>query len=106
MLLNSVIKAGFQSLQLVCTDFMSFLPVPCLHRCIQTLGQFAIQKDDLNISLTTISLIWNVADFVRVKRASLLEKLQSSQTTQTESVEIIDSLWLALLSEVGKVECQ
>jgi hypothetical protein len=44
LLFLTVIKAGFQSLQLICTDFMSFLPVPCLHRCIQTLGQYAIQK--------------------------------------------------------------
>ena len=100
---NTVIKAAFQSLQLVCTDFMSVLPLSCLHRCIQTLGQFAMQKDDLNISLTTISMIWNVADFVRVKRTSLLEKLISRQSSQTESADMIDALWLALLAEVGKI---
>src|SRR5271156_4139468 len=33
-------------------------------------------KDDFNISLTTTSLIWNMADFVRLKRATLIEKLQ------------------------------
>lgn len=70
---SKLIKSGFESLQLICNDFMDCLPEGCLIRVIESLYQFCEQKQDLNISFTSISLFWNVADHLKqaLKQASV-----------------------------------
>ncbi|RMZ53764.1 hypothetical protein APUTEX25_003903, partial [Auxenochlorella protothecoides] len=46
---------GFQAVQLVAGDFAAGLGAARLRRCLE---------EDVNVSLTTISLLWNVADLV------------------------------------------
>ena len=54
---DSLVRAGFQSLQLVVADFLSFLPAVCLPFCLEVTGQYGLQGQDLNISLTSIGLL-------------------------------------------------
>ena len=58
---DNLVRAGFQSLQLVVADFLSFLPAVCLPFCLEVTGQYGLQGQDLNISLTSIGLLVRVA---------------------------------------------
>lgn len=50
-----LIRPAFNSLQLICSDFLSSLPNYCFIILIDTLQKFCSQDDDLNISLTVSS---------------------------------------------------
>ena len=47
-----LIRSSFNSLQLICSDFLSSLPNSCFIILVDTLYHFCTQDDDLNISLT------------------------------------------------------
>lgn len=47
-----LIRSSFNSLQLICSDFLSSLPNSCFIILVDTLYDFCTQDDDLNISLT------------------------------------------------------
>lgn len=47
-----LVRSAFNSLQLVCSDFLSSLPSSCFLILVDTLYHFCTQDDDLNISLT------------------------------------------------------
>lgn len=47
-----LIRSAFNSLQLICSDFLSSLPTSCFIILVDTLYNFCTQDDDLNISLT------------------------------------------------------
>lgn len=53
---------AFQSLQLTCSDYMAAMPFVRLKRCLEVTVLFSSQQADVNVSLTTISLLWNAAD--------------------------------------------
>jgi hypothetical protein len=57
-------KAAFAATQLLCSDFLSPLSHAVMPSLIELLHRFAGQNEDLNISLTTITMIWNVSDFL------------------------------------------
>lgn len=47
-----LVRSSFGSLQLVCSDYLQFVPLASLHMLIDTLYLFCSQPLDLNISLT------------------------------------------------------
>lgn len=58
------VSLGFQSLQLAASDYMPAMPFPRLKRCLEVAVAYGEQQTDLNVSLTTISLLWNVGDML------------------------------------------
>ena len=58
--------------QLVRNDLLSVLPVDCLQLLLTTIGSYGYQGCDLNISLTAITLLMNIADFFSRERHALL----------------------------------
>ncbi|KAG0005765.1 hypothetical protein BGZ65_010239, partial [Modicella reniformis] len=62
---TGLVRVAFPCLQLVCTDFLSLLSARNIQLCIDTLGAFSYQTEDLNISLTSIGLLWNVSDYIQ-----------------------------------------
>lgn len=57
-------REAFGAMQLICSDFLASLPETCLSPLIEILYHFTSQDIDLNISLTTITLFWDVSDFL------------------------------------------
>lgn len=49
---SRLIRSSFNSLQLICSDFLTSLPNSCFIILVDTLYNFCTQDDDLNISLT------------------------------------------------------
>ena len=51
----SLVRSSYGSLQLICSDYLSFVPLSCFSMLINTLYMFSLQSQDLNISLTVSS---------------------------------------------------
>lgn len=69
-----LIRPSFNSLQLICSDFLSSLPNSCFLILVDTLYNFCSQNDDLNISLTVShyveQLTTNATDHSRLLHSS------------------------------------
>ncbi|KAL3420830.1 endosomal peripheral membrane protein [Phlyctema vagabunda] len=65
-----LVRPSFNSLQLICSDFLSALPSSCFLILVDTLYQFCTQDDDLNISLTTVTFFWVLSDFISGRTSS------------------------------------
>lgn len=61
----NLVRIAFPSLNLICTDFLSALDNDAIRQCISCLGFFGRQKEDVNITLSAIGLMWNVSDAVQ-----------------------------------------
>ncbi|CAN1245368.1 Protein MON2 homolog [Linum grandiflorum] len=53
-----------QSLRVIMNDAITSIPVDCLNVCIDVSGAYSAQKTALNISLTSVGLLWTTADFI------------------------------------------
>jgi len=60
-----LVRSAFDSLQLVCSDFLSSVPSSHLMTLLDTLYSFCAQHRDLNISLTTTTFFRNVSDYLQ-----------------------------------------
>ncbi|TPX33319.1 hypothetical protein SmJEL517_g03771 [Synchytrium microbalum] len=114
----ALVRVGFPSLQFICTDFLGLLDSKTLVECIEVVGLFASQQDDLNISLTSIGLLWSISDFVlRKKEKQELRRDSESDSTPTdltsdnpdkdnlmaavEASPMSDSMWKILLQQLS-----
>jgi hypothetical protein len=70
---EQLVRNGFQALQLIATDYLQALPLHDLPLCIVVGTKFALQHQDINVSLTAIGLLWSLADFI-FQNSSALEK--------------------------------
>lgn len=81
---SKLIRTAYDSLQLVASDFLTLLPPSCLLSLIHTFSEFAAQKEDFNISLTTTTFFWNVSDFLQgqIDRISLEGRVDLSSSEE------------------------
>ena len=117
------VKRAFMCVQLIRNDLLSALPVDCLQLFLTTIGAFGLQDSDLNISLTAITLLWNIADFFGRERPALLAAFATVGTlsppqspalgptagdqskdeilaVQRREVHNVDQLWLVLYQQL------
>ncbi|CAH1264447.1 MON2 [Branchiostoma lanceolatum] len=104
---EALIRTAFQSLQLVVTDFLPAMPSVCLQVCITVATRFGLQKRELNISLTSIGLLWNISDFLYQNKEKIrvdLEQDYEQPSTTTGEKSLLgpsDSLWMCLYSRLA-----
>ncbi|KAI5202011.1 hypothetical protein E4T38_05807 [Aureobasidium subglaciale] len=107
-------RSAFSVMQLVCSDFLAPLPQTCLSPLVEILFRFASQSSDLNISLTAITLFWDVSDFlVKQEVVSGLNELISGITEErlvlgherivTRSKESRPAQWVLLMYRLTDV---
>lgn len=109
------VQQAFMCLQLIRNDFLSALPVDCLQLLLTTIGSFGLADTDLNISLTAITLLWNIADFFGREREALLTAFSelgfhpeprsaSGNADAGHRLELqvhnVDQLWLVLYQQL------
>ncbi|XP_072341125.1 protein MON2 homolog isoform X2 [Scyliorhinus torazame] len=114
---ESLIRTAFQCLQLVVTDFLPTMPSTCLQIVVDVAGSFGLQNQELNISLTSIGLLWNISDYF-YQRGEIIEKeldkeealLQKHAEEKGVSLNRpfhpappFDCLWLCLYSKLGEL---
>jgi len=56
------IDIAFQCINLIIGDHLSAMQFVRLRKCLEIAALYGSQQEDLNVSLTTISLLWNAAD--------------------------------------------
>ncbi|XP_022081616.1 protein MON2 homolog isoform X2 [Acanthaster planci] len=105
---ESLIRTAFQSLQLVVTDFLPIMPCYCLQISVTTAAKFGLQREELNISLTAVGLLWNISDYLYQNRDKIregLEKESQDIEAQPEGCEQpvppFDAVWLMLYSRLA-----
>ncbi|KAG9844033.1 hypothetical protein KCU63_g10836, partial [Aureobasidium melanogenum] len=107
-------RSAFGVMQLICSDFLAPLPQTCLSPLVEILFHFASQTSDLNISLTAITLFWDVSDFlVKQQVVSGLNELTSGITEErlvlgherivTRSKESRPAQWVLLMYRLTDV---
>ncbi|XP_053575217.1 LOW QUALITY PROTEIN: protein MON2 homolog [Bombina bombina] len=114
---ESLIRTAFQCLQLVVTDFLPTMPCTCLQIVVEVAGSFGLQNQELNISLTSIGLLWNISDFF-FQRGEIIERElnQEEEFLQKQAKERgltlhrpfhpappFDCLWLCLYAKLGEL---
>lgn len=85
------IDLGFQSLQLTCSDYMTAMPFARLKRCLEVAVLYSSQQVDMNVSLTTISLLWNAADLFGKATAAAPSRPGSAGPTRAAADEDSDT---------------
>lgn len=106
---SAIIHAGFQSLQLIVTDFLPMMPYANLRLVIDVAGKYGLQPQELNISLTAVGLLWNISDFLNQNRVAIKEALEKEESQVVESTRdepalpVSDRLWMALYSKMGEL---
>ena len=108
---ENLIRLSFQCLQLIIADFLTSIPSNCLILCVDTTAKFGSQTQELNVSLTAIGLLWNIADHLHSnqnKIKTLLDKnlnkphlTESNQNNLPIETNAFDSLWMALFTRLG-----
>jgi Dimerisation and cyclophilin-binding domain of Mon2/Guanine nucleotide exchange factor in Golgi transport N-terminal/C-terminal region of Mon2 protein len=102
-----LISTAFRLLQLIGSDFLSLVPLQQLLDFIDLLLLFGCQHDDLNISLTSTTFFWNLADFLHSSQGHpslsdftelptedfLVDEINCSK----DPAHVVNSLWLVLL---------
>ncbi|KAG3291472.1 hypothetical protein H1C71_012880 [Ictidomys tridecemlineatus] len=114
---ESLIRTAFQCLQLVVTDFLPTMPCTCLQIVVDVAGSFGLHNQELNISLTSIGLLWNISDYF-FQRGEIIEKElnkeEAAQQKQAEEKGVVlnrpfhpappfDCLWLCLYAKLGEL---
>ncbi|KJX96996.1 endosomal peripheral membrane protein [Zymoseptoria brevis] len=57
-------RIAFAATQLVCSDFLDHLPMNDIPALIELLHRFMCQAENINAALTTITISWNVSDYL------------------------------------------
>ncbi|KAF4991614.1 hypothetical protein FGRMN_7733 [Fusarium graminum] len=108
-----LIRPSFNSLQLICSDFLASLPNSCFLILVDNLYKFCSQDDDLNIALTTVTFFWVLSDFLSTKNESLditAEMIEGTEIPDLEKMAADHShkssdaaLWMVLLLRLTNV---
>lgn len=113
---DNLIRIAFQCLQGILSDYLSQMNCECVILIIASVVKFATQLHDLNVSLTAIGLLWNVADhlyqnkkniekekfdFVSEKDAPNLAFIYES--VKQSNLNHYDSIWMALFSKLSEI---
>ncbi|XP_049330400.1 protein MON2 homolog isoform X3 [Astyanax mexicanus] len=114
---ESLIRTAFQCLQLVVTDFLPTMPCTCLQIVVEVAGSFGLQNQELNISLTSIGLLWNISDYFFQRGEIITEELEKEEAVLLKQAREkgeplnrpfhpappFDCLWLCLYAKLGEL---
>ncbi|XP_039503884.1 protein MON2 homolog isoform X1 [Pimephales promelas] len=114
---ESLIRTAFQCLQLVVTDFLPTMPCMCLQIVVDVAGSFGLQNQELNISLTSIGLLWNISDYFFQRGEAITEELEKEEAVLLKQAQDkgeplnrpfhpappFDCLWLCLYAKLGEL---
>ncbi|KAI2796229.1 Endocytosis and vacuole integrity protein [Blomia tropicalis] len=106
---ETLVRCAFQCYQFIISDLLPHIPPTYLVGCINTAVAFGSQLQELNVSLTAIGLIWNIADFLHSNQEkiqfSLDENVKNEQLQKTlkidnlpfaEDLNSFQCLWISL----------
>lgn len=86
---------AFQCVQIACNDHLPGMPFERAKRCLQVAVAYAEQRVDVNVSLTAISLLWNVGDSLMVADSPATESFKCLDTAAAAE-QLLQLIFLAL----------
>ncbi|XP_052779500.1 protein MON2 homolog isoform X2 [Mya arenaria] len=105
---EKLVQTAFQSLQLVVTDFLPIIPCCYLEDVVDVAAKFGLQKQELNVSLTAIGLLWNISDYFYQNRERIKADLNKTPskgevkvTERSDDMSAFDALWMCLFTRLG-----
>lgn len=109
---ENLVRCAFQCYQFVISDLLTHIPPVYLMDCINTAVAFGSQLQELNVSLTAVGLIWNVADFLHSNQAKIQYSLEewvknghqfvaiTVEMPFSEGLTPFQSLWISLFKNL------
>ncbi len=98
-----LIRSAFQCLQLIFTDFLPTIPYHCYPQCIDSATKFGSQETELNVSLTSVGLLWNLSDYFFQNVKTLQQHKEADKAQQIfpdfpgcKNIPSFDKLWMCL----------
>jgi hypothetical protein len=68
----TTVRLAFECLQMIITDFQHTVPSRCFPLLLSSLGLFGRQTAAVNVALTAVESLWNVADYLQQNKVSRL----------------------------------
>ena len=105
-------RTAFAATQLICSDFLSALSAAVVPSLIELLYRFASQGEDLNTALTTVTLAWNVSDFLlgdiaKAKLDAVARQVKEADDDEEEILSMVrdstSAQWLLLLLRLREI---
>lgn len=84
---EALIRLAFQCLQIIISDYLQVVPLDSFCQFIDATAKFASQTADINVSLTAVGLIWNLADFFFQNET----RIRSNLTSRVPRIPFVDS---------------
>lgn len=116
---DNLIRVAFQCLQAIVSDYMSQIDCECVILIIAAIVKFASQMHDLNVSLTAIGLLWNVADYLQQNKKMIqdsTEKISFDNESdapnlapfiydyvKSTDLNLYESIWMALFAKLNEL---
>lgn len=76
---EALVRCAFQCYQYIVSDLLSQIPPIYLGECIGAAVAFGAQMQELNVSLTAIGLLWNVADYLHSNQVKIVGALDAAE---------------------------
>uniref|UniRef100_A0A8R1I917 Mon2_C domain-containing protein n=1 Tax=Caenorhabditis japonica TaxID=281687 RepID=A0A8R1I917_CAEJA len=67
----SLVRQGYLGLRLVSSDFLQSIPFDCVSGLVEAISRYSKQNTDQNISLSALTLLWTISDFIYRKMESV-----------------------------------
>lgn len=113
---DNLVRIAFQCLQIIVGDYLSQMDCECVLLIIAAIVKFASQLQDLNVSLTAIGLLWNVADYLNENRLKIKDsnpefnnRADSPNLSfiyefiSQKNLSTYESIWMALFSKLSEL---
>ncbi|GAB7339046.1 hypothetical protein MBLNU457_5705t1 [Dothideomycetes sp. NU457] len=96
-------KRAFAIIQLICSDFLAMIPRSSMGALIDLLYKFSTQDQDLNMSLTTITLFRDLSTHLEREAIPQVNQKAPDTPPENENSDSHSVLWLTLLSRLRNV---
>lgn len=90
--INILINSSFNCLKLILNEFISTLPVTKFKILIDSLYNFGLQGNDLNISFSSISYYWLISDAIKSKFKNLKSDDDAFPVTEEKLIRVIENV--------------
>lgn len=106
-----LVRCAFQCYQFIVADLLPNIPCAYLVNCINAAVVFGSQLREMNVSLTAVGLIWNIADYLHRNRDKLEKEFLAQGEPQLVKIDVeccrplnsFQSLWIILFKDLSNL---
>ncbi|GAU93699.1 hypothetical protein RvY_05597 [Ramazzottius varieornatus] len=103
---ENLVRAGFKCIQGVVSDHLQNVSFDCVEQCVDAAAKYGNQPQELNVALTAVGLMWNLADHIYQQRATFGVSQERLQNSMLNLYKQLSQLCLDVRPEVRKSAAQ